>query len=396
MDPVAILKNLIAVPSVNPMGRDVLGPEFYETALTEHLGRFFDELGVPHECVEVFPGRANIIAKYEAADSEITVLLDAHQDTVPVDGMTIDPFDPVEKDGRIYGRGACDVKGGMASMLAAFARLVKEKPAGSASVIMSCSCDEEAAASGVTDLVNLWTDPNRAGTLLEHRPDVAVVAEPTNLDIVVAHRGATRWKIKTTGRACHSSQPSDGINAIYRMAKVVDCLERFADILPASITPHPLCGSATLSVGRIEGGISVNTVPDVCTIEIDRRVIPGEDGLGVMDDVAAYLAEHLDFEFEMLPPWIIGTTLSDSASGEWTDHLLGVISEVAGEHRKMGVPYGTNASRISNGGVPSMVFGPGSIAQAHTKDEWVPIDELQQASEVYYRFCTSVVKRETI
>jgi acetylornithine deacetylase len=255
---------------------------------------------------------------------------------------------------------------------------------------MSCSCDEEAAASGVTDLVKLWTDPDRAGTMLENRPDVAVVAEPTNLDIVVAHRGATRWKIKTTGRACHSSQPSDGINAIYRMGKVLDCLERFADILPASITPHPLCGSATLSVGRIEGGISVNTVPDVCTIEIDRRVIPGEDGLAVMDDVAAYLAEHLDFEFEMLSPWIIGTTLSDSASGEWTDYLLGVIGEVAGEHRKMGVPYGTNASRISNGGVPSMVFGPGSIDQAHTKDEWVPIDELQQASEVYYRFCTSV------
>jgi acetylornithine deacetylase len=390
MDAVEILKNLIAVPSVNPMGRDITGPEFYETALTEHMGKFFSMLGVNHERIEVVPGRANVIAEYEAPNSDITILFDAHQDTVPVDGMTIDPFDPVEKDGRIYGRGACDVKGGMASMLAAFARLVQEKPADSANVIMSCSCDEEATVLGVCDLVKLWNDPDRTGTLLERRPDVAVVAEPTDLDIVVAHRGATRWKIRTTGRACHSSRPTDGVNAIYRMAKVLDCLERFADVLSTSITPHPLCGPATLSVGRIEGGASVNTVPDECTIEIDRRVIPGEDGLSVIDDVAAYLAEHLDFEVEMLPPWITGTTLSDAASSEWTDRLLAAISEVAGEHRKVGVAYGTNASRISNAGVPSMVFGPGSIDQAHTKDEWVSIDELRQASDVYYRFCASI------
>ena len=104
------------------------------------------------------------------------------------------------------------------------------------------------------------------------------MAEPTGLDIVIAHRGATRWKLRTTGRACHSSRPQDGINAIYRMAQVIGRLEEYAEKLPELVPAHPLCGPPTMSIGRIEGGISVNTVPDVCEIEIDRRVIPGEDG----------------------------------------------------------------------------------------------------------------------
>ncbi len=142
--------------------------------------------------------------------------------------MTIAPFEPVERDGRIYGRGACDVKGGMAAMLAAFARLVRERPPDAANVVMSCTCDEESSVLGILDLVKLWSDPARRGSLLDSRPDAAVVAEPTELDVVVAHKGATRWKLRTRGRACHSSNPAEGVNAIYRMARVLECLEEFA------------------------------------------------------------------------------------------------------------------------------------------------------------------------
>lgn len=389
MEALPILKELIAIPSVNPMGRDLSGPEFFETRLTKWLVNFFENLGVPCEQFEVAPGRANVLARFDAPGSPTTILMDAHQDTVPTDGMIIDPFDPVVKDGKVYGRGACDVKGGMAAMMATFARLVKDRPAGAANVVLSCSADEEATVLGVLDLARLWTVAERRTEILTSAPDMSLVAEPTDLNIVVAHRGATRWKIKTTGRACHSSRPSDGISAIYRMAKVLACLEEYAEYLPTSIPAHPMCGPATISVGRIEGGISVNTVPDACTIEIDRRVIPGEDGVAVIDQVAEYLRKRFDFDVEMLPRWITGTPLPDDNNHVWADRLMQHIEAVAGAREKIGVAYGTNAARIAVTGVPSIVCGPGSVDQAHTKDEWLPIDELEQAAEIYYRFCAA-------
>lgn len=387
MDPVSILKELIAIPSVNPMGRDVSGPEFFEAHLSDFLCGFFDRLGVEFERLEPAPRRPNVIARWNSAAGRLTVLLDAHQDTVPTDGMIVDPFHPVEQDGRIYGRGACDVKGGLAAMLSAFARLVEERPPRAANVVISCTCDEEATVLGITDLVQLWSDPSRAGSLLSKPPDAAVVAEPTGLNVVVAHKGVTRWKIRTTGRACHSARPSEGVNAIYRMATVLNCLQEYAERLPQSISPHPLCGRPTLSVGRIEGGLSVNTVPDSCTIEVDRRVIPGEDAEHVIEDVAHFLRERLEFEIENLSPWLTAPPLADEHNGPWADRLLTHIEAVAGPHRTIGVPYGTHASRIAAAGVPAVVFGPGSVEQAHTHDEWISIMELKQAAEVYYRFC---------
>lgn len=389
MDPLPILQDLIARPSVNPMGRDVSGPEYFEGRMSDYLVEFFERLGVRSYRMEVSPGRDNVAARIDSPGAKTTIVLDAHQDTVPVEGMTIEPFTPVVKDNRVYGRGACDDKGPMASMLAAFARLAKDRPAGMANVVMSCTCDEEQYASGATDLVKVWSDPSRRSDLFPQPPDVLVVAEPTDLHIVVAHRGAVRWKLRTKGRACHSSRPQEGVNAVYKMAQVLTCLERYADELPRMIPSHPLCGSATFSVGLVYGGISVNTVPDECTIEIDRRCLPGEDASRVIPHVEAYLRERLDVDFEMVPPWLSGATLSDHNNGAWADRLMKHITPVAGPKKKVGVPYGTNASRFVVTGVPAIVFGPGSIDQAHTKDEWVPIDELRQAADIYYNFCAA-------
>ncbi len=388
MDPIAILKDLIARPSVNPMGRSVSGPEFFEGRMTDYLVDFFARLGVPCQRIEVAPGRANVIARFDRPGSKTTLLFDAHQDTVPVDGMTIAPFVPIERDGRIYGRGACDVKGGMAAMLTAFARLVRERPPNAANVVMSCTCDEESTVMGIHDLAKLWSDPARKGSLLEIRPDAAVVAEPTELDVVVAHKGATRWKLRTRGVACHSSNPTDGINAIYRMGCVLACLEEFAQALPTRVPPHPLCGPPTFSVGRIEGGISVNTVPDECTIEIDRRTIPGET-TDVVAELTDFLRPRLDFEVEMLPPWTRAPALPNSDNLAYADRLLRIVRDVRGRGEKVGVPYGTHASRLAAVGLPSVVFGPGSIAQAHTKDEWIAVGELDAAAEIYYRFVSA-------
>jgi succinyl-diaminopimelate desuccinylase len=389
-DPVSLLRELVAIPSVNPMGRDVNGEIYLEGRMSEHLVRFFERLGVDVATDEVSPGRANVLGRVRGADGAPVILLDAHQDTVPVEGMTIPPFEPRIDGDRLSGRGACDVKGGMAAMLAAFARLARERPAGAATVIMCCTCDEEATASGAGRLAELWKRGD-GDQWWQQRPDLCIVAEPTELDVVVAHRGASRWKIRTTGRACHSSDPTQGVNAIYKMGHVVAALEEYAAGLPKRVTPHPLCGSATLSVGRIEGGVSVNTVPDECTIEIDRRVIPGEDGWEANRDVEAWLRGRVSVDFEMLPPWLVGEALSDEHNGPLADRLLGAIAAVVGPRRKVGVPYGTNGSRFDAAGVPTVVFGPGSIAQAHTKDEWISISQLQQAAEIYYGVCAEAV-----
>jgi len=390
---VELLRDLVAIPSVNPMGREVSGPEFYEGRMSDYLVRFFQQLGVPYERIEIVPGRANVIARYDTPDATTTLLLDAHQDTVPVEGMTIPPFEPTVQDGRVYGRGSCDVKGGMASMLWAFKRLVEERPAGAANVVMSCTCDEEQTSIGIHDLTKLWTEPSGRSKLLTQQPDAAIVAEPTLLHVVVAHRGATRFRIRTRGRACHSSNPSLGTNAIYRMARVLAALEEYATVLPSKIAPHPLCGSATLSVGRIYGGTSVNVVPDDCAIEIDRRVVPGESSSEVIADIHRFLKSQLDFDFEFEPPWIEACTLNNDQNAWLANSLLSQVRQVAGKREAIGVFYGTHASRIAAKGVPSVVFGPGSIDQAHTKDEWIAIDELEKAAEIYFRACVNPPQR---
>lgn len=370
------------------MGKEVAGPEYFEGGMVAYLEQFFRDLGVSFFRQPGPSGRENIFARWSHPQATRTILMDAHMDTVPVEGMRIPPFQPTIEAGRLYGRGACDVKGGMAAMLTAFARIVRERPANASNIIMSCTYDEEFTAEGIRQLARLWSTDLGTNELFTAPPDVAIVAEPTDLDVVVAHRGATRWKIRTSGVACHSSQPQNGVNAIYGMAPILTALEKYASELPTLVKPHPLCGGATISVGRIDGGISVNTIPDECTIEIDRRVVPGEDGVQVIRDVEDYLRKHVGGNFEFLPPWLTGLTLSDHNNHAWADRLIQTITSVVGPRRKIGVPYGTNASRTAATGVPSIVFGPGSIQQAHTIDEWISIEQLQQASEIYFQFCS--------
>lgn len=383
---VDLLASLISIPSVNPMGADLTGPEYFEGRMSDWLMDFFQSIGADCERIEVVPGRDNVLARFDSPGADTTVLLDAHQDTVPVEGMTIPAFEPVIRDGRIMGRGSCDVKGGMAAMLFAFRRLIQERPAQAANVVISCTCDEESTTLGINALTTYWLQPGQS-RLLAQKPDFAVIAEPTLLDAVVAHRGVTRFKIRTSGRACHSSDPTQGVNAIYRMATVVAALEEYADLLSRKVKPHPLCGGATLSVGRITGGTSVNIVPDACSIEIDRRVIPGEDHAEVVADIRRFLNARLDIDVQFDKPWIESPPLTDDDNGPLAAAVLRCVAEVDGPHSAIGVPYGTHASRTCAAGVPSLVFGPGSIDQAHTKDEYLEIDQLEKAAEVYFQLC---------
>jgi acetylornithine deacetylase len=370
-----LLRDLVSLPSVNPMGRPNPGPECFEQRVSAYLERLFQALGVSCERQTAAPGRDNIVARWEPPGARRTLLLEAHQDTVPPDNMTIDPFAAKVEGGRLYGRGACDVKGGMTAMLAAFTRLVRERPAGANRVVLACTVDEEFTFMGVTRLV-------QSGI----KADLAVVAEPTKLAIVHAHKGAVRWHLSVPGRACHSSSPEQGVNAIYRMARVLGGIERYAERLRASRS-DPILGPPTLSVGRIEGGASVNTVPDLCRIEIDRRIIPGDDMAQAAAHLEAFLRqeEGIDFPFVCHPSWMTKEALGPENSGELVGLLAGILDEVRGGHTIMGVPYGTDASTIAAAGIPAVVFGPGDIAQAHTCDEWISLDEVEQASEILFR-----------
>lgn len=388
LDPVEIVQELIAIPSVSPMRLDLPADIVGEGRLTAFLERTLMQIGLTVERQPVLQGRENVLAWLDGdvppTEGGRVVLFDAHQDTVPVDGMVIEPFQPEFRNGQIYGRGACDVKGGMAAVLAAVSRLAHERPGPLPTIIVSCPVDEEDGFRGVTRLMERWA--GKAGSLVPPRPDAAIVLEPTGLDVVVAHKGVIRWRTHVSGRAAHSSCPQSGENAIYRMARVVTAIEQYAALL-ANGTAHRHCGVATVSVGTIHGGAGVNTVPDRCTIEIDQRPLPGEELAVARQRLLDHMAAVVDSGLENESPYMQGPSLSDQQNGPLAERLSAIIKAVVGSCRQMGMPCCTHAPFYVAAGIPSVIFGPGFLGQAHTADEWLPVDQLVQATETIYQFC---------
>jgi acetylornithine deacetylase ArgE len=369
----SIARDLVRIGSVNPMGRPLEGPSVGESRLTGWLESFLVRIGARCRRQPVAPGRDNLLAELSWPRSSRPIVFEAHQDTVPVDGMTVPPFDAGVREGRLYGRGACDVKGGMAAMLAAMERLARERPPGAASVVGAFTVDEEAGFTGV----------RRLARELPAGAAFAIVAEPTRLEVVVAHKGLVRWRIRTRGRSCHSARPADGVNAVYLMAPVLAALEAYAAAL-AGAAPHPLLGGPTLSVGVIRGGSSVNTVPGECEIEIDRRLLPGEDADAAVEHCRQHLRRELPkADLEIEPAWITDVPLDTPVDSDVVQISLAAARTVGASGKPLGVPYGTDASKLSEAGLPSVVLGPGDIAQAHTADEWIETEAIERAVEAY-------------
>ncbi len=364
------------------MGRDLRGPIVFEHRVTAYLEEFFRGLGVRWERQAVAPQRDNILAWYEPAGAERTLVLEVHQDTVPTDGMTIDPFGAHVENGRLHGRGACDVKGGMAAMLAAFARLVREKPAGAARVVMACTVDEEFTFLGVRRLAQTDLRGGCAGPL------EAVVAEPTGLDVVHAHKGAVRWDLLTAGKSCHSSAPERGVNAIYHMGGLLYHIECYAEELRATQGGPPARpGHAQRRPhrGRRQRQHRARPLP--------RRDRPPSAARrrrrrrGRPNCLLTFVSRAGDgIAFSFGDPWLAPPPPSGpTGSEELVARLLRAAEPVAGRRRVMAVPYGTDAGPLARTGVPCVVFGPGDIALAHTCDEWVPLEEVALAAEILYR-----------
>ena len=274
-------------------------------------------------------------------------------------------------------------------MICALSRLADERPKGMATIVMACSIGEEfggVGGMGAAVYEDFWKSPGQS--IFLNPPDEAIIAEPTNLNVVKAHKGSVRWNCRTHGRAVHSSQPEAGDNAIYKMRHVLAALEDYQRHRCPSLREHPLCGRPTLSVGLIEGGRGINTVADLCSVAIDRRILPNEFPMEAYQDVIDHVAKwpEIDFEVEHETPFSTGRALSDENNRLLSEHLLQAVRSVQSDRKVEGVQYGTNAGAIASSGVPCVVFGPGTIDQAHTKDEWLSIEQLHQACEILYRF----------
>ena len=368
------LRDLVAIPSVNPMGRDDLPAEIVgEQAMAEHVAAVLSRLGMDAALVGR-SGRISVVAEASVSKDADTLLVASHLDTVPVDGMEIDPFDPVIEGDRLLGRGSCDTKAGMAALLEALERVLERGRLGRNLIVVG-EADEELGSLGVTDVL---------AHLGEHRPDWVLATEPTDLRLINAHKGVVHARVAARGRACHSSDPGAGRNAIVLLARAILGIEAGASILRER--PHPRLGPPTLSVGLIEGGQAPNIVPDEARIWIDRRTIPGESPETVRSQIEASLeAAGLSADVfvesctEEKPPL---ETASDSMATLTTAEAL----ESVGLSPDCGqVAFGTDAGVFERAGIPGVVLGPGSIDVAHTSREFVPIGEVEIMVRIFER-----------
>jgi acetylornithine deacetylase/succinyl-diaminopimelate desuccinylase-like protein len=368
-----LLAELIALPSVNPAFLPLRHPLAGEKNVADFLAATAARAGLEVEFQKVLPGRANIIARLLPKDKiRQTILLAPHLDTVGAAGTQ---FIPQRKNGRLHGRGACDTKGSVAAMLAALCELANAKSRPLATeIVFAGLIDEEHAQAG-----------SRALAASGFKADLAIVGEPTKLQVVTAHKGSLWLELATRGHAAHGATPHLGKNAVHEMTRIVDALETdYAAQLKQR--KHKLLGAGTVNVGTISGGTQPNIVPDGCVISIDRRTLPGETEAGVRREIAALL------QSKKLSAKVSSTKLAPALPLE-TDFKLPLVQtflRAAGQKKPLGVDYFCDAAVLSAGGIPSVVFGPGDIAQAHTADEWISLAELERGKNLLLRFLNSL------
>jgi len=372
---VELLRDYVAIPSVNPMERDDVPAAIAgERRYAEHLAAQLRRLGLDAEVIGAGE-RASVVAEARTAGARGAPLLVAsHLDTVPVDGMEIDPFDPRIADGRLYGRGACDTKAGMAALVAALetvlARGTLRRP-----LVLVGEADEEHGSAGVHDV-------------LEHlgatRPAWALATEPTSLRVATHHKGIAELRLEARGAAAHSSAPAAGRNAIYAIARAALALEALADGLAAR--PDPTLGPGTLSVGRVGGGHAFNIVPDQAWLVADRRLLPGEDDTTVRREVeAALAAAGAAGDVALARVHARKPALATDRAAPCVRACRAALAAAGRDAPPASVAFATDAGVFAARGIPAVVMGPGSIEQAHTAREWVPLDEVAAMEDFFVR-----------
>ena len=365
-----LLRNLVAIPSVNP----AFLPNEPELTGEERVASYLTDLarkqGFEISRQNVLPGRKNLLVRLKPRGKvKRRIILAPHLDVVPAEGKQ---FIPRVKNGRLYGRGACDTKGSVAAFFQALLELTKDKYRPSETEILFVGLvDEEYGQSG-----------SRVFGQRGPKADLAIAGEPTQLQVVTAHKGNLWLRFETRGKAAHGATPHLGKSAIHEMARITEALlTEYVEQLKKRT--HPLLGHPSINIGTIIGGSQTNVVPERCSIEVDRRTLPGETEKSVYQEINRLLAKR---KLKVVNPKECRGVPCPPLETNPNLPAVRQFMKAAKRRKSIGVDYFTDASPIAMGGTPAIVFGPGDIAQAHSADEWIDLNQLDQATAIVLRF----------
>jgi len=376
MDPaIRLLRNLVAINSVNPT---LVPGAPGERDVVDAIAAEMRTLGLDVSVEPVVEGRPNVVGVLEGRAKGPTLMWCGHTDTVGVAGMA-DPFTPVERDGRLYGRGAQDMKAGVAAMIAAAGTLAgRGLPAGR--VVVAAVVDEEHSSIGAEALVARWT------------ADAAVVTEPTDLAIAIGHKGFTWIEVEVDGKAAHGSRPAEGEDAILRMGRVLTRLEALDRTLQQR-PPHALVGTGSLHASLVSGGRELSSYPDSATLQMERRTLPGEPESTALAEVRQIIDELTkeDTTFRGRARQLFGRPAYEVPRDHELPRLLAdAVSRVGGVPVVTGASFWTDAAILGHAGIPSVLFGPGG-AGLHSIEEYVIVEDVLRCRdalvELAMQFC---------
>jgi len=365
---------LVAIESVNP---DLAGEGSGEGAIARFVSSWLRGHGLEVEIVEPVPGRPSVVGVLHGSGGGRNLILNAHMDTVGAGGMT-NPFQPYVESGRIYGRGAYDMKGSLAAMMVAAKEARNLGLSGD--LIVTAVADEEVASLGTQAVLGRVA------------ADAAIVTEPTELRLCIAHKGFVWLEIETRGVAAHGSRPDIGIDAVARMGRILTGVADLDRRLRRR-RGHPLLGTGSIHASQIEGGRELSTYPARCVVKLERRTLPGEDGATALRELEGVIERALQADSQLAAS---ARVLIERAPSEVTsDSELTVI--VAGAAREaldlpsnpIGVAYWMDMALFNAAGIPAVAFGP-SGAGAHADVEWVDLSSLEACAQTYLRAAAQI------
>ena len=361
-----LLRQLVAINSINP---DLVADGPGEGDIARFVATWLGAAGLEVTLDEPKAGRPNVVAIARGSGGGRSLLLNAHSDTVGVAFMER-PHEPVIEGDRLYGRGAYDMKGGLASIMVAAARAKKLKLRGD--VILTAVSDEEFASIGTSSIVK------------QYHADAAIVTEPTELDVCVAHKGFAWLEVETMGTAAHGSLPELGVDAIVKMAKVLNSLEALDHTLRASPS-HPLLKSGSVHASLIEGGQELSTYPDHCSLRIERRTIPGETQERVEAEIQR-IFDRIAASDPAFKATLHTILVRDPFEVHEDEYIVQLVRNqargVLGSEPAMTSGTGwMDAALLAAAGIPTVVFGPGG-AGAHAVVEWADLEQVELCAEI--------------
>jgi acetylornithine deacetylase len=371
------LSDLVSINSINPaLASD--GPG--EAQIGAYLAQAMQALGLQVSVDQVAPGRVNVTGRRAGSGAGRSLVWNAHTDTVGPNGMA-QPFTPVIREGRLYGRGSQDMKGSLAAMLAAVKALNEAQIELEGDLLLAAVADEEHGSLGSEHLVR------------HYRADAAVITEPTDLGLAVAHRGLAAFEVETYGRAAHGSRYQDGVDAILLMGRFLAGLEALGQELVAR-PPHPLVGPPSLHTSIIHGGTEMSTYPSLCSLLIERRTVPGETAAGIAQELQVILdrcaREDLLFRaclntLTYRPPFEV------EPAAEILQAVAGALERRSGQTPALrGAAYWTDAAILADAGISCVVIGPTGQG-LHSAEEWVELESCAELAEILaesaIRFC---------